>query len=183
MLSVAGTLVRGSIDLLVGAPTARYWWSTTRRTVSRGRDPAEIVAATRSSATSTRWPRPPGARRSRPRTCSSSGRTSRRSRELRRGRAGGGPGPDGDGAGEARGRPLRGHRPRPTRPSARLPGAGAPLQPQPAARCGTTPIRRSSRAPMTSLPMADLSSRCWRADDPPRPLRLRLPGPATRAPR
>ena len=109
-------------------------------------------AATRSSATSTRWPPPPAARRSRPRTCSSSGRTSRCATsfdeaELEAARARWRPCSERLAAGrfEVTDRPHRAL-------CADCPARERLCSHARRRRCATTPIRRSSRAPMTSRP-------------------------------
>ena len=159
VLSVAGTLIRGSIDLLVERPDGSVLVVDYKTDRLGDRDPEEIVsrysvqrdlyalaAAARGAPVETAY-----VFLERPRAGGQG--------DLRRTRAGRGPGPDRGRAGEARGRPLRGHPAPPPGPLLGLPRPRAALQPR---RRGTDarrpdpPIGRPIGAGRTDEPQLSL---------------------------
>ena len=145
VLSVAGTLVRGSIDLLVERADGSVLVVDYKTDRLDGRDPEEAPAATRSSETSTRSPQPLAARRSRPPTSSSSAPDPPVRERLRRGRPGRPLAQVGERAGEAGRGALRGDQPPASGPLPRLPGARAALQPRPGVTLRDDPDPRRTR--------------------------------------
>ena len=147
MLSVGGTLIRGSIDLLAVRPDGSVLVVDYKTDRLAGRDPAEI--ATRYSIQRDLYALAAAARGAPVETAyvflerpDEPVRTS-----FDQARARGGTGSGGVRPGAARGRALRGHRPSRTRPSARTARrASASAATARRRRCATTPIRRSSRA-------------------------------------
>ena len=154
VLSIGGTLIRGSIDLLAVRPDGSVLvvdYKTDRLAApGPGGDRHPVLDPARPLRPGRRRPRRPGGDRLR--LPGAAGRT--RAHELRSGGARGGTGSGGVSPGEARGRPLRGHRPPAPGALRRLPGAGAALQLRPAAQMRDDPIRRSSRARDDAAPPA-----------------------------